>query len=77
MTVPDSLESDVVAGESLISEMRVQSDEILGEGTESGLQSKVQQLEDDLDRLFKNYNNLKHVHEELWRIHVSKRKRDT
>lgn len=78
MTIPETLPAgDGVPGsESIVREMSIQGDEILGEGTESGLQSKVQELESDLARLFKNYNNLKGVHEELWRLHVSKRKRD-
>lgn len=49
---------------------KIQTGEFMGQGTQSGLQSKVQELESDLSELYKHYSSLRNVHEELWNLHV-------
>jgi pre-rRNA-processing protein IPI3 len=53
-----------------VEQAKIHTAQIFGEGTESGLQARVQQLEGDLDVVYKNYSNLRAAHEELWKLHV-------
>ncbi|CAN6612514.1 pre-rRNA-processing protein Ipi3p [Trichomonascus vanleenenianus] len=72
---PSIEETAISTPESILANVelvRSQAGQFMGENTQSGLQAKVQQLEGDLDTLYKHYNDLKDVHEQLWGLYVKK-----
>ncbi|ANB11450.1 Ipi3p [Sugiyamaella lignohabitans] len=55
-----------------VQQAKLHTGHIFDQGSESGLQARVQQLESDLNDLYKNYSSLQAVHEDLWSLHVQK-----
>ena len=71
MTIPDQEIVDNNIDDAQIAQRGLQM--LMDEGSEAKLKSRVIELEDELQRVYGAYGDLKGIHEKLWRKYVDEK----
>ena len=71
MIIPDQEIIDNNIDDALIAQRGLQI--LMDEGSEAKLKSRVIELEDELQRVYGAYGDLKGIHEKLWRKYVDEK----
>jgi hypothetical protein len=71
LTIPDQEDRDNLVDDNEIARKGLQT--LMDQGSESKLKSRMIELEDELQRVYRAFGELKGLHEKLWRKYVDEK----